>query len=1098
MNRSLFRHSGADVAAPGLACLAALSLLLIAFSPATSHAQAVKASLIGTVTDSSGGVVPGAEVTIKEVNTNISRSMLTNESGNFVFGNLNPGTYRVEAKLAGFKTAVVDNVVVLVNTTQRADLQLQPGALTETVEVTALAPLLQTDRSDVGRKIESTQMEELPIAGRNRNFQMLWNLVPGATPVTREHSEFFNAQDAMSTRVNGQGRYANNVQIEGVDNNQRTGLLSVLIPPIEALQTVDVTTSNYDAELGRAGGAVTNVVLKSGTNDFHGSAYEFNRVNALFARNFFSASAPPHTVFNQFGATIGGPIRKDRTFFFGDFMLIRTRGGNFNQFTVPTMDFRTGDLSAAPTVIYDPTTGTPDGKGRTAFLNNRIPDSRISPIAKKILALIPAPTQSGLTNNWQGPTVLSKDTNAFDVKVDHKVGNLDSLSVRYDFSRPRVFDPGAYGNLAGGPRSGGFAGEGIQKAQSGAFNYTHIFTPRFITDFRFGVMRYRNDAKNQDNGTNASDALGVKGVNLDWFTSGLTGVNVNGFSNPIVGFSASLPWIRAETNFDFVSNWTYVKSNHTFKWGVDFRRNRDDLLQTQTYSPRGLWTFREGPTALNGDSKTSLGNSFAAFLLDLPNEYGRDLPGIFPTFRQSQLFTYIQDKWQVSPKLTIDLGVRHEVYFTPTPAQRAGFSNYDPTTNSLILSGVGGHADNLGISTPLKNFAPRTGIAYRITEKTVVRAAFGLAFDPAYPDDKWAYNYPVKQNNAFTAPNSYSAAGSMSAGFPAPLPVAIPDSGVITPAPNQSYIYIPSDLRQGYLETWNIAIQRQLPGHFAFEAAYVGNHTVGTLNDVNINAGLIPGLGSAGQPLKVKYGITAGVNKWSRFSLRYNGLQVKMDRRYSNGLAITTAYTFGKALDYASDNGGLGIPINFSMNHGRSSQDRTHMYVQSFIYDLPVGLGKRWLNAGLAGKLLGGWQLNGALSVYSGTALTFGYSTTSLNAPGNSQRANITGPIAVLGNIGPGQKWFDTTNFSIPAAATFGNAGRNTMSGPGYWNLDMSIIKRFLITERVKFEMRLETFNTTNTPHFNNPTTGLDSTQFGEVRGAFGERQVQLGAKIIF
>jgi len=1080
------------------ASLTVMSLLLVALSAAVAHAQAVKASLIGTVTDSSGGVVPGAEVTIKEINTNISRSMATNESGNFVFGNLNPGTYRVEAKLAGFKTAAIDKVDVLVNTTQRADLQLHPGALSETVAVSAMAPLLQTDRSDVGRKIEMAQMSELPIAGRNRNFQMLWNLVPGATPVTREHSEFFNAQDSMATRVNGQGRYANNVQIEGVDNNQRTGLLTALIPPIEALQTVDVTTSNYDAELGRAGGAVTNVVLKSGGNQFRGSAYEFNRVNALYARNFFSATPAPHTVFNQFGVTYGGPIKKDKLFFFADFMLIRSRVGNFNQFTVPTNAFRSGDLSAAPSIIYDPTTGTPDGKGRTPFKNNQIPDSRISPIAKKMLALIPSPTQAGLTNNWQGPTVLSKDTNAFDFKIDYKVGSLDSMSVRYDYSRPRVFDPGAYGNLAGGPRSGGFAGEGIQRAQSGAFNYTHIFTPRFIADFRFGIMRYRNDAKNQDNGTNASDAIGIKGVNLDWFTSGLTGVNVNGFSNPIVGYSASLPWIRAETNFDYVSNWTYVKGNHTIKWGVDFRRNRDDLLQTQTYSPRGLWTFSEGPTGLNGDTKTSLGNSFASFLLDLPNSYGRDLPGIFPTFRQYQLFTYIQDKWQFSPKLTLDFGVRHEIYFAPTSAQRAGFSNYDPITNSLILSGVGSNPGNLGINTPLKNFAPRTGMAYRINDKTVFRAAFGLAFDPAYPDDKWAFNYPVKQNNAFNAANSYSAAGSMAAGFPAPLPVTIPDSGVITPAPNQSYIYIPGDLRQGYLETWNIAFQRQLPGNFAFEAAYVGNHTVGTLNDVNINAGQIPGLGSNGQPLKVKYGLTAGVNKWTRFSLRYNGLQVKLDRRYTNGLGITTAYTFGKSLDYATDNGGLGIPINFSMNHGRSSQDRTHMYVQSFIYELPVGIGKKYLSTGWAGRLLGGWQFNGALSLYSGTPMTFSYSSSGLNAPGNSQRANITGPTTVLGGIGPGSKWFDTTNFSIPALATFGNAGRNTMSGPGYWNLDMSVIKKLPITERFRSELRLETFNLTNTPHFNNPTTGLDSTQFGEVRGAFGERQVQLGFKMYF
>ena len=1086
--------------------LALFSYLMLLLSALPLRGQAVKASLVGTVTDSSGAVVPGAEITITEVNTNFSRSTTANESGYYVFSNLNPGVYRVEAKLTGFKTAVKDKVEVLVNTTVRADLQLQPGAISEVVTVSAeAAPLLQTDRSDIGRKIEARQMQELPIGGRNRNFQILVNLTPGTSPVTREHSEFFNAQDALATRVNGQSRYGNNVQIEGVDDNHRTGLLTALIPPIEALQTVDVTTSNYDAELGRAGGAVTNVVLKSGTNQFHGSAYEFNRVNALYARNFFSTSDAPHSVFNQFGVTLGGPIKRDKTFFFADFMGVRDRRGNFNQVTVPTPAFRSGDLSAAPTVIYDPATGNPDGTGRTPFPNNQIPDSRISPIAKRILALIPPPTSSGLTNNYQAPTVLTKDTNAFDVKIDQKLRQFDSLSARYSFSRPRVFDPGVYGNLAGGPRNDGFAGEGIQRAQNGALNYTHIFNPRFITDFRFGVMRYRNDATNQDIGTKAADDIGIKGANIDRFTSGLTYINVDNFTNnPIVGFSPSLPWIRAETNFDFVSNWTFVKANHTLKWGVDARRNRDDLLQTQTYSPRGRFYFRAGTTTLKVPTgakapATGIGNSFASFLLDLPNEYGRDLPGIFPTFRQTQLFTYFQDKWQVTPKLTLDLGLRHEIYFAPTAAVPAGFSNYDPDGNRLLLSGQGGNPGDLGVGTRLKNFAPRTGLAYRLTEKTVVRAAFGITIDPSYPDDKWAYNYPVKQNNAFLPLDSYTAAGSMAAGFPPPLPVVIPDSGIIANAPTaQAYVIIPAGLRQAYIEAWNLAVQRQLPGNFALEAAYVGNHAVGILNRVNLNAGQIPGKGAAGQPLNARFGRKADTIGWARMGGNYNGLQVKLDRRYANGFALTTAYTFSKSINFADDNGTLLIPVNFRMNRGRANFDRAHMYVQSFIYDVPAGPGKRWLSSGLAGRILGGWQFNGVLSGYTGTPMTFTYSTASLNAPGNNQRANVNATPSVLGNVGPGVKWFDTSVFSFPAANTFGNAARNTLSGPGYVNLDLSLIKRFQFTERWRMELRAETFNFTNTPHFNNPSSALDSTQFGEVRSAFGERQVQFGLKFIF
>src|SRR4030095_6562236 len=478
------------------ATLALLPLVTLLLSSVPLHGQAVKASLVGTITDSSGAVVPGVDVVITEVNTNFSRSAPSNESGYYVFGNLSPGVYRVEARLTGFKTAVQDKIDVLVNTTVRVDLQLQPGTISEAVEVTAVATALQTDRSDVGRKIETRQLENLPLT--NGNFQALVNLTPGTSRSFRPHSEFFNPQDSLSSQVNGQSRMANNVQIEGVDNNHRTGLLTALTPPIQALQTVDVTTSNYDAELGRAAGAVVNVVLKSGTNEFHGSVFEFNRVNATDARNFFSSTAAPHTVFNLFGVTFGGPIKKDRTFFFADYEGIRDRRGDFTRATIPTMAFRGGDLSASPTTIYDPATGNPDGTGRIPFPGNQIPDNRISPIAKRILSLVPAPTSSGLTSNYEANTVRVKDTNGFDVKIDHKLRAIDTMSFRYTFQRPRTVDPSLFGT-SGGPKADGFAGEGIQRAQNGAFSYTHIFNPRFITDFRFGLMRYRNEAKDQDN-----------------------------------------------------------------------------------------------------------------------------------------------------------------------------------------------------------------------------------------------------------------------------------------------------------------------------------------------------------------------------------------------------------------------------------------------------------------------------------------------------------------------------------------------------------------------------------------------------------------------
>ena len=1080
-----------------------MSALVFLFSPANLiYGQAVKGSLLGTITDAAGGVISGANVTITEVNTNLSRSTTSNESGNYVFGNLDRGVYRLEVQITGFKKTIRDKVDVLVNNDTRVDIQMEPGGVNETIEVAATLPLLQTDRADIGRQIETKQLQDMPLAF-NRNFQSLLNLVPGATRAFRPHSEFFNSQDSLSTQVNGQSRLANNVQIEGIDNNHRTGLLSVLIPPIEALSSVDVTTSNYEAELGRAGGAITNVTLRSGTNQLHGSVYEFNRVSKLAARNFFATTKAP-TVYNQFGFTLGGPIRKNKTFFFGDYQGIRDRRGDVTRVTIPTLDFRNGDFRASPTIIYDPATGDAQGRNRRQFQCNGVLNvicaDRISPVARKILGFLPPPSFSGFTSNYELATVRQKDTDSFDVKIDHKISDNDNVFARYSFQRPKVFDPGLYG-IYGGPKADGFAGTGINRTQGGAVNYTHLFSATFIAEFRLGFSRYRNDAQNQDTGLNTSADIGIPGVNLDDFTSGLTYIDVAGYSNPVVGFSPSLPWVRAETNVDIASNWTRIFKNHTVKWGADIRNNRDDLLQTQTYSPRGRFFFRAGPTALNGGPASGFANAFASFLLDLPNEYGRDLPGTFPALRQNNLFTYIQDKWVVSQKLTVNIGLRHEIYFAPKPMFPGGFSNYNPDNNTLELAGIGEIPLNMGRETNYRHFAPRLGVAYRLSEKTVIRGGYGISIDPSFPDDKYAFNFPVKQNNAFNAPNSFSAAGSMATGFAPPLVAATPANGIITNAPlNQVYIVIPLNTTEGYIQSWNVAVQHALPWNFTFEAAYVGNHNVGVLTRQNINSSLIPGSGAAGRPLNPKFGRTTDTNVWIRTDTNYNGLQVKLDRRFSNGFLLTTAYTFGKAINlFDGDNGSLLIPAIPRLNRGRADFDRTHSFVQSYIYELPFGSTKRWLQSGVGRWLLGDWQLNGIFSAYSGQPLDFRISATSLNAPGNINRPNINGEFKKLKNIGRGVKWFDTTIFSAPASATYGTAGRNIFSGPGFVNLDLSLFRKFRLTERVGGEFRAESFNFTNTPHFNRPGSTLGNADFGEVTSAVADQRViQFGLKITF
>jgi len=1083
-------------------------LLAVCLPLSPVYGQAVKGSLLGTISDSSSAVVPNASVSVTEVNTGLSRSGSTNASGVYVFSNLDPGTYRVTVEHPGFRKSVRDGVDVLVNTTVRVDLTLEPGQVSETVNVTAEVPLLQTDRSDTGRQIEARQIADAPL-GFNRNFQALINLVPGTTRVFRPHSEFFNPQDSLATQVNGMSRLANNLQLEGVDNNHRTGLLQVLIPPIEAVQTVDITTSNYEAELGRAGGAVTNVMLKSGTNELHGSAYHFNRVSALAARSYFLAKKPV-TTYNYFGGQIGGPIKKNRTFFFGDYLRILDRRGDGNRFVIPTMDFRRGDLSTGSTNIYDPLTGDDQGRNRTAFANRLIPAGRISPIATRILGLVPAPNLPGLGTNFDQNTVRKKDSDAFDVKVDHQQTASAKFSVRYSFLRPVTTDPApaAYG-LAGGPHGGGFIGTGVDRTQSAAIIYDHLFSPTLITEARIGVSRYRNDAQGMDYGSNASDAIGIKGVNVSPFTSGLTGINIGGYSSPMVGYSASLPWVRSETNFNWANVWTKTMSNHTVKWGVDIRRIRDELLQNQTFSPRGRFDFGVGPTSLNCaapcDNRTSFANNFAGFLLDVPNQVGRDLPVIFPAYRATQFFAFVQDKWQLTKKLTLDIGLRWEFYPPGTPRFPGGFSNFDPESNSLVLAGIGNNPMNLGLQSNKKNFAPRLGLAYRFTEKTVVRAGFGISYEP-FPDNTYAYNFPVRQNNAFNSLNGFSQAllangqpATMAAGFPPPTPAVIPSNGIITPAAlTESYSVINLRFREGYAESWNLAVQRALPRNFSFEAAYVGNHGVLIPTRYNLNAGFIPGAGANGQPYFTKYRRTAStVVSFIGTSSHYHSLQVKLDRRFSNGFQLTTAYTFSKATGITDEDGEYAYYINPRRSYSTLSHSRPHVYVQSYIYELPFGKNKPYLTSGPASWVAGGWQVVGVLSLMSGSPLNFGYSSASLSAPGNAQSPNITGPLKILHGVDE-SPWFDASNFSAPAAATFGNLGRFISGGPGFFNLDASLFKKISLRERVGLEIRAEAFSVTNTAQFNNPDTGLGNANFGKVKGAGGARSVQLGAKITF
>ncbi len=773
-----------------------------------------------------------------------------------------------------------------------------------------------------------------------------------------------------------------------------------MVPPLEAIQTVDVSTSNFEASLGRASGANTNVMLKSGTNEFHGAGYEFLRNSALNARNFFDPSVG-HLAYNYFGGNVGGPIRKNKLFYFGDFLRVTDHEANTSR--QPGNDsaqqcWRSGNLSTAASTIYDPATGNADGTGRTPFAGNIIPGNRISPIAAKIMSLVPATNQpssdASPSNNYFALLPYTKDTDSFDVKIDDAHSDKGRLSGRFSYGRPVVYQAPIFG-LAGGFAQGAFAGTGIQKTYSTGINYNRIFSPTLITEFRVGVAHYHNDALNSDFGTTASKDVGIPGVNIDEWTSGLASINLNGvFSGPMVGYSASIPWHRAEANIDLVDTWTKTTGNHTIKWGADFRRLRDDLLQTQTINPRGSFNFQPAQTSLR-PTTGGPGNNFASFLLDQPNDGGRDIAAYFPALRGNQFFMFAQDKWQAGTKLTLDFGLRWEFYPPPTPAFAGGFSNYNPVNNTLELAGIGNVPKNLGLQTNYKYFAPRLGLAYRMNSDTVVRAGFGVSYTP-FPDNTYAYNFPVKQNNQYSSgASTYQPAitingqfFSMATGFPAPQLAVIPSTGVITnPSLTQNDIVVPKDYKNPYVESWNVSLQRSMPLHFTLDVAYVGNHGVRSAATYNLNVPTTmdqAGKGVNGRPLYQQFLRTADTTQYfAGYSSMYNGLQVKLNRRLNNGLAVTTAYTLARGMSFQTgDDGNIWNYINPRRSYARTDFDRHQTFVQSWVYDLPFGVGRKMLNHGLVAKVLGGWQINSILTLMTGTPMTFGASGSSLEYAG--------------------------------------------------------------------------------------------------------------------
>ena len=1105
--------------------LALLVLISVAGS-APADAQVLYGSIVGTVEDQSGAVVPNAEVQATNRETGAQRTTTSDSAGNYTILTLLPGTYDVRVTASGFRTLTRERVEVRANEVARANIRMEVGQITEQINVTDEAPQLQTDKTDTHTTISTQAISQMPLPAY-RNYQSLYNLVPGAAPTRFQNSMTDTPARSLQTNVNGTNANNNVTRIDGASS------VNVWLPhhagyvvPEEMVAEVNITTSAADAEQGFAGGSAITVVTKSGTNELHGSAFEFHDNQKLKARNFFQPANrdKPLSIYNNYGGTLGGPIVKNKLFWFFSYDATRQRiGGLRTSDSVPTEDIRTGDFSrylpasaggpctTGCAIIYDPTTGNPDGTGRTPFPGNRIPSNRISPIAQRIQSYFPLPNQPGQTANYATQGVPRLDRDYADGKVNWNVNDSTMIWGRYGRMWATSGGVGIFGDAVG-PAPGADPGLGDTTIQNMSVGHTHTFSPTVLLDGVFGYNRQNQSVTANDFGQNFGQILGIPGLNgPDIRQSGFPNINISSYTG--TGAPNWMPLFRVEENYTTSHNLTWTKASHELRFGFDGVLLRLDHWQPELSDggPRGYFTFDGGVTALNSGAAPNNLNSYAQFLLGLPSQIQKGEQYILMTGREWQFGWYARDRWQATRKLTLNLGLRYEYYPLMTRAAGKGLERLDPETNLVYLGGRGNVPRDNGMTVSKKLFAPRVGIAYRLTDSTVIRTGYGLNYDPLPFSRPLRGFYPLTINNVYNPPNNFTPVGSLATGIP---PVVGPDlaSGVVPLGNNAMRSPWAGEINRGYIQSWNFTLQRTLPFDLAGSVAYVGTQTTHQFADRDINAAP-PGTGNAGKPYASRFGRTSATNMWDGYlSANYHSLQATIDKRMSRGLLLKGAYTWSKAINMTDDDGWAGVSWDwaphFPRNRAAAGYDRTHVFQIGWVYELPFGRGKRWASSGPAAVVIGGWQFNGTLSAYTGVPFTVGAPGAALNAPGDTQTADqVNTDVTKLGLVGSDGRYYDISAWRAPTdPGRFGTSGRNSLRHPGIFNTDFSLFKNFDITERVRLQFRTEAFNALNHPQFganNNragafASTDVSNPNFLRITNAFGERQVRFALKLNF
>ena len=1050
-----------------------IALLLVVVSAANAHGQAFTASLVGTVTDSDGGVMPGAIVTVTNLGTAQERTVTTDAQGRYTVPLLPPGQYRVSAELEGFKRGVREPITLQVNQLQRADFTLDVGAMSEEVVVTAELPMVQTNTATVGTVVTQKETSELPLNGRN--FLQLNLLVPGTLPATKGTTL---GTQGGAINVHGMRESSNFFWLDGIDNTTQAIGQLIVNPPTYSIEEFRVMSPTYSAEFGRTAGAQINVITRSGANAFHGDLYEFFRDSSLDAKNVFDPPGEiPFFRRNQYGLDLGGRVVPDRTFFFFGYEGLRMKQAGTFTGRVPLPEMFEGDFSRLGTPILDPLTGTP-------FPGNVIPASRIDRIGQGLARAYPGPNTSDPVRNFLSNPINELEDDAIIARVDQQIGNSNRLMARFNYQNIHELQPvNLFGRTTIIPGYG--REQGATRFVTSGLSDTHTFTTNLLGEFRVGFNRWKLDYLQQDHENDVAGDLGLPGLSRKPIDFGFPLLSMGGVYENL-GSATNLPQRGPFDTYSLSTTLTYVAGRQTLKFGGDYRHFESDFIFDSL--ARGSYTFTGRFT----------GNPLADLLLGYPTTAARGLGRDGDTqfaFVSRAFSGFVQDDWRVSERVTVNLGLRYE-YVVPTIEKQNRLTNFDFVTGQVLLAGQNGATRSM--YEPDKTaIAPRVGFAWDVNGdgRLAVRGGYGIFYE--VPLINQTLNLRLsppwfRQDQAFGDGRTVTLGNAFDT-----LANVIPNLSAFD-----------REYKLGRVQQFSINVQRQLAPTLVADVGYVGTRGDRLFRTINNNQPL-PGPGAI-QPRRPHTSFAAMNTVTSSGESQYDGLEMRLEKRFSDGLSFLASYTLSNSKDHASGSGGTadsGVPQNnrdVEAEWGPSVFDVRHRFVYSSIYELPFGPGRRFggSTSGLVGHLIGGWQMNGILTLQTGQPFTPVLGVDNSNTGQFQDRPNLVGdpyePGGACAETRTANCWVNPAAFAPPVPFTFGNAGRNSLRGPGFKNIDLSFVKNATIAQGRQLQFRLEFFNLLNWVNYDNPNRTALTPNFGRIFSAGPPRQVQLGVRFIY